>query len=246
MLVHLDISSEVLFVQNQPVKLVFQRCDSLDYRSVLWEGKGGKKNLIEWSFQKQMKHPACMSEWTTDWVGLRVLRCCNNYILMCCKKRNRLQTNETSRKYLTWLLSWWIIQLSPVAPVQGFSLQFAVGRFPPSCPRKCHDSTVIELKFSGTFRWIWSRRTVAGWISLLLHTCAEGIRKLWFGRRSGSGCKRFPCGKQDPAIWSNVWQWTTQKRVFLNFYQLELDESIWKNILKDISNITITLRCFPI
>lgn len=45
-LAHLDISSEVLFVQNQPVKLVFERGDSLDYRSMLWEGNGGTHRLI--------------------------------------------------------------------------------------------------------------------------------------------------------------------------------------------------------
>lgn len=50
MLAHLDISSEVLLVQNQPVKFVFQRRDSLDYRSVLWRRKEVKKKLTEWSF----------------------------------------------------------------------------------------------------------------------------------------------------------------------------------------------------
>lgn len=105
---------------------------------------------------------------------------------------------------LTWPPSWWTGRLAPAAPAQGFSLQSAAGRAPPSCRRNYQRFRFGYECFniiSCSFSWIYWK------MAILRPNCAsthvQKRRKLWLSL--------FPVPSANKSVWKIGSKWKREK-----------------------------------
>lgn len=105
---------------------------------------------------------------------------------------------------LTWPPSWWTGRPAPAAPAQGFSLQSAAGRSPPSC-RRTYQRFRFGYDCFNTIRWNFS---LISWkMGILRPNCSsthvQKRRKLWLAP--------FPVPSANKSVWKIGSEWKRDK-----------------------------------